>query len=287
MQIGMTLGVPNNTYHADRKAVSSTWLKIISQKTPFHLRSYLDSPPAAATPALIMGSAVDCLIFEPDNFRDHFVVAPECDRRTTAGKATWAEVQAEAGSRKQVLKMSEHLEALQTAASVRSNPVMGRVLQRGVAQPTFVWNDPVTGMLCKCRPDWYDEEDGTIYDLKTAIDASPAGFAKAVANYGYHIQQAFYSDGLRVLGHKVRRFVFGVQEKPDGRHTQQADARLMAFYQLSEEDDDAGRDAYSSALAAISFCQFNDEWAGYTNDIVTLSRPSWAKAGDMEVVTRL
>ena len=288
MKTGMHLGIPNETYHADRTCVSSTWLKIIDSHSPWHLRSYLDSPPAPASPALAMGSAVDCLIFEPELWDKQFTVMPELNLRTNAGKAEKKKLVEWAGQQNVTLVTNtQHQEALETAKAIRTNPRMADILKRGVAQPTFVWVDPVTGLKCKCRADWYDEEDGTVYDLKTAVNASPSEFAKAIANFGYHIQQAFYSDGIRVVGKPVKRFVFCVQEKPDNRNTFKADHRLMAFYELDPEDDEAGRDAYSSALSAIDFCMTNNEWAGYNNDTIVLTRPGWAKQKDMAKVVGL
>lgn len=284
MKTGIHLGIPNETYHADRTAVSSTWLKIVDSHTPWHLRSYLDSPPPAEpSPALVMGSVVDCLIFEPEMFEKQFIIAPEWNLRTKADREEKVKLLKEAKSNGMTLVTNkQHLEALETAKAVRENPVMADILKRGVAQPVFIWNDIVTGLKCKCRLDWYDEEDGVIYDLKTAFDASPSAFSKAIANYGYHIQAAFYSDGVRALGLPVRKFVFGVQEKPDNKNTFKADPRLMAFYELDETDLEAGRDSYVSSLSAISFCMMNNEWAGYTNNIVPLSRPAWAKRSDVD-----
>lgn len=284
MENGMHLGIANETYHADRNACSSTWLKLVDKQTPYHLRSYLDSPPATEpSPALVMGSLVDCLIFEPEEFSKQFIIAPEWNLRTKADRAEKQLLLGKCKRRgKTLVTHKQNAEALETAKAVRMNPVMADILKRGVAQPTFLWTDPITGMQCKCKLDWYDEEDGVIYDLKTAADASSAAFSKAIANFGYHIQAAFYSDGVRACGFPVRKFVFGVMEKPDGRNTHVADPRLMAFYELEQEDEDAGRDSYNSSIAAISFCKMNDEWAGYTNRIVPITRPAWAKRTDIE-----
>jgi hypothetical protein len=278
METGLHVGIANGPYHADRTAVSSTWLKVIDGHSPWHLRSYLDSPPAEPTPALRMGSALDCLIFEPERWGEQFIVAPEINRRTKAE-----------ADHKTIMAQSEYQEALQTAMAVRTNPRMADILATEgiVAQPVFVWIDPITGLKCKCKPDLYDQKNGICYDLKSALDASPEGFSKAVGNFGYHIQQAFYSDGIRTLGYPLKKFVFCVQEKPDGRNTFVADQRLTAFYELTPDDDEAGRDSYSSALSAISFCMTNNEWAGYTNDTVVITRPGWSKKGDMVKVVGL
>lgn len=282
---GIHRGLSNEEYHADRSALSSTALKLIDKKTPYHLRSYLDSPPAEPTPALRMGAAVDCLTFEPELFDKQFVVAPKSlNRRTKEGKETWAKLQAD---KRTLLTDAEHQEALGTAKAIRSNPVWVDLSHTGEAQLSFVWRDPVTGLLCKCRPDWYDEETQTVIDLKTARDADPEKFSKAVADYGYHIQAAFYSDGIRACGKPVKRFIFGVIEKPDDRNTFEASPRLMAFYELSIEDIDAGRDSYVSSLAAVNFCMINDEWEGYTNSVIQITRPHWAKRYDVEEIEAL
>lgn len=288
MKEGIYAGIANELYHQDRTAVSSTWLKIIDSQTPYHLRSYLDAPPPDPSPALVMGSAVDCLIFEPEEWDNELIIAPEINRRTNVGKKEWADLQAKAKkTHRRIITNKAHGEALETAKAVRMNPRMADILKRGTAQQVFVWRDPITDLLCKCKADWYDEETGTVYDLKTARDASPFEFSKAVHNYSYHIQAAFYSDGIRTCGKPVNKFIFAVQEKPDDRHTFVAHPNLMAWYELEEEDMEAGRDSYSSALAAISFCTVNNEWAGYTHHTVPLTRPPWAKKTDMENVTTL
>lgn len=279
MNYGMKLGISNQAYHADRTAVSSTWLKIIDSHTPFHLRSYLDSPPAEPTEALAMGSAVDCLVFEPEVFDQQFIVAPDSiNRRTNAGREEWAALQADPRT---LLSSQQMTEALDTARAIKTHPVMVELMKSGVAQPVFTWKDPITGLNCKCKADWYDEASGTLFDLKTARDASPDEFAKQIANFRYHVQAAFYTDGVLACGKPVKRFVFGVMEKPDNRHVFTADHKLMAFYELPEEEIEAGRDAYTSALAAINFCMTHNEWAGYNHTITPLTRPAWSRNKDM------
>jgi exodeoxyribonuclease VIII len=288
MEPGIYTGMSNEAYHADRTAVSSTWLKTINAKTPYHLRCLLDSPRTDPSEALVQGSAVDCLIFEPELWDDQFIVAPELNLRTNDGRATMAKLKARAVKQgKMVIKQKGHSEALETAKAIRLNPRMADVLKRGLAQQVFVWRDPVTGLLCKCRTDWYDEEDGMIYDLKTAVSAAPDDFSKAIHNFRYHVQAAFYSDGVRACGKPVRGWVFAVQEKPDNKIIKVADPKIMAFYRLDEEDMEAGQDDYTSGLSAINFCMVNDEWEGYTNEVQTISRPGWARRSNIDKVDTL
>jgi exodeoxyribonuclease VIII len=284
---GVFSGVTNPAYHADRSAVSSTWLKKI-EKSAFHLRSYLDSPPDLSTPALIMGSAVDCLIFEPDQWDAQFTLLPELNLRTTADRHTKSVMEQEAlATGKLVISHSAMEEAMGTARAIRTNPRMADILKNGKSQQVFVWVDPVTGLLCKCKADQYDEATGTAYDLKTALDGSYNAFSRAIANFSYHTSAAFYLDGIRACGLPAKRFVFAVAEKPDGRDILLASPKLTAFYELSEDDIEAGRDTYSSGLAAINFCLSNNEWPGYSDQIQVISRPVWARRTDVEQVSSL
>lgn len=289
MKEGIFTGIPNEEYHADRTAISSTWLKVVDKQTPYHLRSYLDSPPAAPSDALVMGSAVDCLVFEPELWDRRFIVAPEINRRTNAGKELWASLLNDAvQSKREVVNHKMHAEALVTAEAIRRNPVMADYLRRDcVSQQVIVWRDPVTGLLCKCKSDLYLADDGTLLDLKTARNAAPDEFAKAIANFGYHIQAAFYTDGYITAGLPVSRFVFGVMEKPDNRNTHEASPNLMAFYELDPADMKAGQDSYTSSLSAINFCMINDEWSGYTDHVMPIRRPPWARKHNVEQVTAL
>ena len=284
-ETGRQVGVPNAVYHADRKCVSSTWLKKIDQ-TPYHLKCYLDSPPEPSTPALLTGNAVDCLVFEPHLFEKKFIIAPEINKRTNAGKEEWAKLAEKAAKEhKDLISNAMHFDALQTAEATRTNPKMADILKSGSSQDTYIWKDPVTGLLCKCRPDWYDKETGIITDLKTARDAGPHWFSKAIQDFGYHIQAAFYSDGLRACGLPVNGFHFGVIEK--ATKDAPVHSELMAFYDLDEDDIQDGRDTYTSGLAAINFCMMTGEWHGYTNQVMPISRPPWAKRNNVEMVTSL
>ena len=45
-----------------------------------------------------------------------------------------------------------------------------------------------------------------MFDIKTCQDASPTGFAKAVRDYGYDIQAAFYKHVMHLEGRDSKRF---------------------------------------------------------------------------------
>ena len=114
-----------------------------------------------------------------------------------------------------------------------AHPVAAKLLTGGDAERVFQWSDENTGVKCKAKADYVKGD--MIVDLKTAQDASPTGFAKACANFGYHWQDAHYSNGSGCA-----RFVFVVVETsyPFG----------TAVYELDEDAKYAGRCPVKAAI---------------------------------------
>ncbi len=112
-----------------------------------------------------------------------------------------------------------------------------------VAEQSVYWVDPQTGVLCRCRPDLWARKARIILDVKTTDDASAEGFAKSIANWGYDVQDPFYSDGIEVAtGKPLVGFLFLAVEKSacvvDGV------AKGVAVYRLDDASRDLGRAKY-------------------------------------------
>jgi exodeoxyribonuclease VIII len=147
------------------------------------------------------------------------------------------------------------------AGSVRSHQAAAALLRDGKAEQSFWWDDTPTGLRCKCRPDWYT--GSTIVDLKTTTDASPRGFAKAVAQWRYSIQQNHY-----LAGTFAERFVFIAVEKTY--------PYAVGVYELDEAAALYGETERRNNLQTIADCRAISEWPGYGNTIQPLSLPNWA-----------
>jgi exodeoxyribonuclease VIII len=250
--------ISNSDYHAD-PAISASQLKEIS-RSPYHYWSrYLDPNRVAMVPtsAMRFGSLAHCAVLEPDELSKRYQLAP--DRRTKEGKAAVTEMAA-AGI--EAVSETDLAQALQIADAVRSNSTAALLLSNGAAEQSFWFDDIATGMRCKCRPDWFDGT--TIVDLKTCQDASPTGFAKAVANFGYQIQAAHY-----LAGTLATRFIFVAVEKTA--------PYAIGVYELDTEALVHGSIARHNALQRIQDCRAINEWPGYTDGgIQTLQLPGWA-----------
>lgn len=168
----------------------------------------------------------------------------------------------------------QQLKAMRDA--VMEHPMARALLtgRPGVAEHSVYWNDPVTGELCRCRPDFWREDD-VIVDLKTTEDASPEGFAKSIANWRYDVQDPYYRDGIEIAtGRKVKAFVFLAVEKKF--------PHAVGCYVLDPESIELGRAQCRADLDRFHECRTSQTWPGYGDKIQTISLPAWhaKKVGD-------
>lgn len=237
-------------------------------KSPAHYRERILNP-QPPTPALELGTTFHSWVLEGVEP----VCAPVVDRRTKAGKEAWAEFVA-ANEGKTVLSSDDYVQLHRMFQSVLDSQAAASLLAPGgkVEQSIF-WQDSSTGLGCKGRPDYVG--DGYVVDLKTAVDASPQGFAKAIFNFSHHMQAAFYLDGLSATGGKYSHFYFVAVEKTPPFN--------VGIYELDAQAIQQGRRAYKNALHKVLACLEDDNWPGYGDEITTLSLPRWAQENENEL----
>lgn len=155
------------------------------------------------------------------------------------------------------------------AAALRQHKLASALLRegRGEAELSGFWTEG--GIWRRCRWDWLPDWRALAVDYKTCADASPAGFAKAIDNYGYHIQAEFYSDGYQALIGERPQFTFIAQEKEP--------PYLVGVYQVDAEARQVARGQIERALRIYRRCTQAGEWPGYSEETVTLALPTWSK----------
>ena len=94
MEPGVYFNLSNAEYHSG-PGISKSQLDMVALSPA--LLKWQESAPVdeEKLQALDMGTALHCLLLEPDEFDKRFIVAPAFNRRTTAGKAAEAEFLAE------------------------------------------------------------------------------------------------------------------------------------------------------------------------------------------------
>jgi exodeoxyribonuclease VIII len=138
----------------------------------------------------------------------------------------------------------------------------------GTPELSIIWHNSEYDVLCKGKVDFI-RDDGIVIDVKTAANASLKEFEKMIANHRYHVQAAFYLDGLNELtGKNFNTFVFVVIEKTPPYE--------IGVYYLQEAAIDKGREEYKKNLEVYATCLKTNNWYGYSREIQPVGLPSWA-----------
>lgn len=262
MTKGTISTIPFDDYLRD-PAVGASMIKVMLKAGPeVYYRAIVD--PAAVvtppTPAMLLGSLVHCAVLEPKELELRY---QKCSpRNTKAGKEEAIYIKS-----KGLTPVNHSDWALMESMvdSIRSHPKASEYFadSLGVAEQSHWWDDPESGLCCKCRTDW--KVGNTIIDLKTTVagGATPKEFAKTVVNFDYHLQAAHY-----LRGTDAERFVFLVVEK--------AWPFSVGLFELDQAAIDLGNERIDRGLKLIAECHMNNEWPGYADDINQITLPNWA-----------
>jgi hypothetical protein len=253
---GLHADIPNSAYHA-APGLSSSGLSRLGQSAA-HFRQYKLTPPEQTGP-MMLGSAIHAMTLEGGV---GVLKAPGSTRGTNLYKTF-----AEANPGQLLLLEEEYERASRAAEAVLKHPTAKLLLSQGKAEQSAFWVDPETQVLCKCRPD-YLREDGVVIDLKSAQDASTAEFQRAITQRRYHLQSAWYLDGLSlVLGKKLSDFVHIVVESsaPYG----------VSIFALDDMALDRARRDIRGLLMKYAEAMHTDQWPGYPTHIQNLSLRAW------------
>lgn len=256
-------GMSSKDYHA-HPAISKSGLDRIA-KSPAHYQAYLQGE-VIETDAMIFGSAFHDYILSPDVFAQDYAVLPDgFDGRTKKGKELMEAIKADG---KTVLKAEQVNIIKDMAKSIMAHEKASALLKGGQAESSIFWQDQDTEINCRCRPD-YIHPSGILVDLKSTTDASPKEFTKSVANYRYHVQDAFYSEGYyRATGKWPRGFVFIAVEKTA--------PYAVACYELDEDAKEFGRTLFQRDISTLKQARTENKWTAYSPEIQSLSLPMWA-----------
>lgn len=124
------------------------------------------------------------------------------------------------------------------------------------------------GVPVRCRFDALGPDENLAIDLKTTLDASPDGFTRSVAKYGYHVQEAHYRATYEASEGADPRFVFVAVEK----HA----PYLVGVHKLSILWTQMGAVAAREARRVWAECTASGEWPGYPAEVHTLEPPAWS-----------
>lgn len=178
-------------------------------RSPAHFK-YAQEHPVEQTAAMAFGSAVHEAVLTPRIFKKKYVVA-DFDARTKEGKALKQQYLDEG----KILLTKDQMEQINgIVASIKANPYAKRLLT-GKHETAHFWKDPETGEKCKCKTDCETDILDTHYvvDLKTCSSAETDEFVRDAIKFGYFMQAAMYTQGVKCHTGKDSIFIFVAVEK--------------------------------------------------------------------------
>lgn len=249
-------GYVNEAIYANIPAVRRSDLWEL-RKSPAHYL-YVVTHEKAPTPALLFGTAAHKYILETDKFWDEYMLAPEVDKRTKDGKATWNQFLRELNETgKQLITPSDYTTIEDMDAAITAHETAAVLLKTGQHEVPVEWVDPITGELCKCRPDCLTTFCGRPYivDYKTTTSCEAGVFERACKNYGYKLQAAMYTEGLFQKTLTRYGFAFVAQEKDP--------PYAVRVYFCDDGFIDDGMETFRQLIEIYHDCKILNNWPGY------------------------
>lgn len=277
---GIYPDIPAETYHRWDAASNSQLTQL--RRSPAHLKAYLEAG-REDTDAFRIGRAFHALVLEPDFFADRWPVAEQCSaitqKKTQCSNSglglkdgAWVCGTHGGVERGDYLKQPEYTDIVAMASSVLAMPRFRKLFHgEGRNELSLVWDDPATGVRCKCRIDRHHPTllpGGVIADLKSTRDASRQAFERSAYDTGIYRQAAMYLRGANICGLKVETFAVIACEKEPPYCT--------AGYAYTSGSVDAGEAEVDSLLTLYKKCKDANRWPGYSENFEPLALPHYA-----------
>jgi hypothetical protein len=271
---GIYSGLAEDIYHADPVpggSLSASGAKALLD-CPARFRWQQEHPVrkdafdfGTAAHRLVLGAGADLAVMDYDDWR-------------TKGAREERE-EARAARMVPVLK-KDYTQVQAMAFALRAHPLAAAALdpaRGGKPEQSLFMQDEASGVWLRSRLDWMPDPHSAmrpvIFDYKTTSCAEPKAFAKSMANYGYHIQAAWYAHLYYQITGVDAPFLFIAQEKEP--------PYLVSVCQPDQEAMRAGRNLMRDAIDLYASCAATGTWPGYPEDIHSISLPAWAKAQEL------
>lgn len=215
-----------------------------------------------AVHAKVLGVGAGVITYPPEH------LTPSGNVSTKAATVAWETEQRDAGftpiSPWEAAKVDAMAEAVLTHATAR--PIFEVAEHREVS----VFSD-IDGVPVRARFDALSgETKNGVYaaDLKTCDDATPEGFGKSVAKWGYDVQEGHYEETYEASeGRPIDQFFLIAVEK-SGPYE-------VAVHRLPTMWVEMGKKKAAEARRIYKECTESGVWPGYDTEIQFLDPPTW------------
>ena len=288
MKLDFIENLPARDYHADpceRPSLSSsiaTEMLIHSPRHAWRLHPKLGKRTRKSTNSQKLGTVTHALLLGQEHLLERIEAK---EYRSNADKT----LRDDAAARGKIpVKAHEYDEALEHAARIDNalRREHGIVLGSMKRELTAIWSEhtDVPGqapadVLCRARLDAFD--GATIYDIKTAADASYNKLVRSTLSFGYNVQMAAYVSAVEHIepsrAGRVTFVLLVIENETDE----------VVPVELDGTFRELGRQRWQEAVNAWHTCLSSGRWPGYaTGGPLLLECPDYARmASDIEVST--
>lgn len=264
----------NKEYHGSGAISRSSlaWLK----RTPAYYKWKKENPELVVSPDLVFGAAFHKWVLEQDTFGEEFIVMPNFDKRTKKGKDAYAYF-LEVSQGRFVITQDEFDTILAMEKSLMDNELASALLEKGDKEKSIYWQDKLTKIECKCRPDVLRriKNRAIIVDLKSCRNADTNSVVKDFFKFSYDLQSGMYREGVSVA-YEIKKsnidFIFLFVEKTP--------PHLVNIVQVSEDVLQHGENLMREYLGTLKECEETNNWYGYNgflNEPTELNLPNYLK----------
>ena len=260
--------ISNSEYHGRKTHLSSTNIRTF-KKNRKQFEYSLSHDLVKQTKAMADGTAVHAFFLERDKFNSDFVIKPADMRLNTKAGKEWA--QEHQGKIIIDSELGNNLYEMEKSFIDSPAKLIYDII--GQAELSYFWDD--LGLVKgKCRPDWISDDGNIVVDIKTTTDASPKGFQKSIANWGYHLQLGWYLRGLQKLGLPAKEFIFIAIEKTP--------PFSVGVYRANKDMITYANDEINNLVYDIDESLKSDDFPDYTPEIMDLGLPNWMNPKEPE-----
>jgi Fe-S cluster biosynthesis and repair protein YggX len=251
-------------YHSDLTAQNATSLAHIL-KSPFSYLSHRNNP-KEPTDDMLFGTYVHLASLQEDVFKEKILV-----EQTFKGTGSKAAREAwEAGIPKDKIILSQKV--LDTIHAMKKSLLeheeIAFLLDDSVKERVGYFRDPLTGILCRFKPDFIHSGLVKIGDLKTTRDCTESVFSKTILERNYHLQAYFYQLGTELIT--------GVKMEPVWAVIEKTPPYEVALYRPHADVMEKAKRDYERAMLTLKDCIQRNYWPRYQRQNQVINLPAWA-----------
>lgn len=267
---GIYLDFPEDVYHGDLSALSSTGAKKLVKTVPAQwyydwMHPTVQEPNetmefGSAVHSLTLGAGAPVIEIQAGNWRR------KAEQEIRKKHRSAGEIP---------LLTADYKRAVAMADAVRLHPVIGPRLEAAQRELSFWWRDAETGIMRRGRADFaYTSPSGVVLigDVKTDETADPVEFGRAIVKFGYFQQSPWYRDGLEALGMDATDILFVVVARRP--------PHLVSLNQVPAPGIARGRELNSRACRTFAGLSATGVWPDYGNDIHVIDQAPWVYRED-------